>query len=163
MSKLFNAVSTNDLDGLKLKFDGCWAITAHRWDVSACFAGLDQLAGESATLYLEGGVHSQEISKFIRVHSIPADQPIARGTVWPRQQVHHLPASSAVFDALSQLADHHASPEICEHLVIYRDSLVLVDWYDAFDREVYASSQIPEHLVEAFADFVGGSYRIETS
>jgi hypothetical protein len=114
-------------------------------------------------LYLEGGSHSDEVTAFVDAHSIPAVEQIARGTIWPRQKVYHLPATPEIFDALSRLADHHALPEICEHLVIYHPSLVLVDWYDVFDREAYASSTIPEQVIREFAEIVGGSYRIETA
>ncbi len=169
--KKLGAVPPDELSGLRLQFEGCWAITASRWDAELGFAALPILSGRDATLYLEGGSHSDEVSAFLDAHSIaPAKQiasiapvQIARGTIWPRQQVFHLPATPDVFAGLSRLADHHAIPEICEHLVVFRDSLVLVDWYDAFDREAYASSTIPEQNISEFAEMVGGSYRVVTS
>ncbi len=166
MSWLWNklgGVPPEDMAGLQLHFDGCWAIAAPRWDAELGFAALPNLAGNDATLYLEGGSHSDEVKALVDAHSIPAVEQIARGTILPRQQVYHLPATPEVFEALSRLADHHALPEICDHLVIYRPALVLVDWYDVFDREVYASSTIPEQFIREFAQRVGGSYRIETA
>ena len=160
--KKLGAVPPEEMAGLLLHFDGCWAITAPRWDPEVGFAALPKLAGKDATLYLEGGSHSDEVATFIDAHLIPAVERIACGTIWPRQAIYHLPATSDVFAGLSRLADHHALPEICDHLVIYRPSLVLVDWYDAFDREVYVSSTIPEKLIREFAETVGGSYRIES-
>ena len=157
------AVPPEEMSGLQLHFEGCWAITAPRWDAVLGFAALPKLARDDATLYLEGGAHSEEVAAFVNTHSIPAMQQIARGTIWPRQKTHHLPATPSVLGELSKLADHHALPEICEHLVIYRDSLVVVDWYDVFDRDAYASSTIPEHVIREFAEFVGGSYRVETT
>jgi hypothetical protein len=161
--KKLGAVPPEEMAGLQLCFDGCWAITAPRWDAVIGFAALSKLVGNDATLYLEGGSHSDEVAAFLAAKSIPALEQIARGTIWPRQQVHHLPATPAVLEELSRLADHHALPEICDHVVVYRPSLVLVDWYDAFDRDAYASSTIPEQVIRDFAETVGGSYRIETS
>ena len=161
--KKLGAVSPEEMAGLQLHFDGCWAITAPYWDAEVGFAALPNLAGKDAMLYLEGGSHSDEVAAFIDGHVIPAVEQIARGTIWPRQMIHHLPATPDVFNGLSRLADHHALPEICDHLVIYRPSLVLVDWYDVFDREAYVSSTVPEKLIREFADMVGGSYRIETT
>lgn len=161
--KKFGAVPPEEMAGLELRFNGCWAITAPRWDAELAFAALPKFAGKDATLYLEGGSHSDEVTTFVDAHSIPSVEQIARGTIWPRQQVYHFPATPDIFDELSRLADHHALPEICDHLVIYRPSLVLVDWYDVFDREAYVSSTIPEEVIREFAEIVGGAYRIETS
>ena len=160
--KKLGVVPSEEMSGLQLHFDGCWAITAPRWDAEHGFAALTKLAGNNATLYLEGGSHSNEVTAFVNARSIPAVVQIARGTIWPRQQVFHFPATPDVFDELSRLADHHALPEICDHLVVYSPSLVLVDWYDVFDREAYASSTIPEQVIREFAEIIGGSYRIET-
>ena len=160
---MLGAVPPEEMSGLQLHFEGCWAITAPRWDAELGFAALPKLAGDNATLYLEGGAHSGEVASFVHTHSIAAVRQIARGTIWPRQKTYHLPAPPNVFDGLSRLADHHALPEICDHLVVYRDSLVLVDWYDVFDREAYASATISEDVIRAFAEEVGGSYRIETA
>lgn len=161
--KKLGGVSREEAAGLQLCFDGCWAITAPQWDAVRGFAALAKLAGNGATLYLEGGSHSDEVTAFLAAKSIPPLEQVARGTIWPRQQVHHLPATPEVFGELSRLADHHAFPEICEHLVIYRPLLVLVDWYDVFSRDAYASSTIPEQVIREFAETVGGSYRIETT
>ncbi len=64
---------------------------------------------------------------------------------------------------LAELAAHQALPGICDHLVVYRHSLVLVDWYGVFDREAFASSTIPEQVIQEFAEAVGGLYRIEAA
>lgn len=160
--KKIGAVPPEEMGGLQLHSDGCWAITAPRWDAELGFAALPLLAGNGATLYVEGGSHSDEVAAFVDAHSMPAAERVARGTIWPRQEFYHLPATPEVFETLSRLADHHATPEICDHLVIYRKSLVLVDWYDVFDREAYASSTIPEQSIREFAEMVGGSYRVET-
>ena len=151
------------MTGLQIAFSGCWAIAASAWDAELGFAALPTLIDGDCTIYLEGGSHSDEVASFIDTHQVAPQVQIARGTIWPRQQVYHLPATVDVFDGLSRLADHHALPEICEHLVIYRPSIVLVDWYDVFDREIYASSTIPERSVRKFAGIVGATYRVEVT
>ena len=151
------------MESLQLDFVGCWAISCPRWDAVRGFASLPTLCDDGAILYLEGGVHSSEFAKFLRANAIPPQQEIARGTIWPRQTTHHLPATQSVFAKLSNLADHHALPEICEHLVVYLASTVLVDWYDLFDREAYVSSSVPEQTIRRFADTHGATYRIESS
>ncbi len=151
------------MTGLQIAFAGCWAIAASSWDAELGFAALSTLIDGDCTIYLEGGSHSDEVASFIETHQVAPQVQIARGTIWPRQQVYHLPATVDVFDGLSRLADHHALPEIYDHVVIYRPSIVLVDWYDAFDREIYASCTIPERSVQEFAKIVGATYRVEAT
>ena len=153
--------SREELTGLRLNFPSCWAIAAPRWDPVQGFRALPKLLDGECTLVLEGGSHSEEVLAFLETRQVAPREQIPRGTIWPRQEAYHLPATAEVFDGLSRLADHHAAPEICFHLVIYRPPLVLVDWYDAFDREIYASCTIPEQTVREFAEMVGASYRIE--
>jgi hypothetical protein len=160
--KNLGAVLPDEMSGLQLHFAGCWAIQSPRWDGPLGFAALSILADKDTFLYLEGGAHSGEVKAFLDAHTIAPVQQIARGTIWPRQGILHLRGTHSVFEGLSHLADHHATAEICDHLVIYRPSLVLVDWYDAFDREIYASSTIPEQVIKQFAAKVGGSYRVES-
>ena len=161
--KKLGVVSKDEMAGLELVFPGCWVIAAPRWDAERDFAALPTLIDGDCRIFLEGGSHSEEIAAFIEAHRVTPDVRIHRGTIWPRQEVYHLPATTEVFDGLSSLADHHVVPEVCEHLVIYRPSIVLVDWYDAFDREIYASSAIPEQSVREFAKIVGATYRVEVT
>jgi hypothetical protein len=152
----------NDMSGLRLRFQSCWAITSRRWDPELGLAALPILAGHDAVLYLEGGPHSEEVAGLLNAHSIPAVERIERGTMSPRPQIYHLPAAVHIFEGLSQLAGRCALPEICDHLVIYRPALVIVDWYDAFDREVYVSSSVAEELIREFAEILDASYRMES-
>ena len=159
--KKLGVVSPEEMEGLRLPSGPCWAIAARPWDSVEAFSALPILAGEGSTLYLEGGSHSDEVSAFLDEHQVSPLEEIERGTIWPKERVFHLPATPAVFDGFAKLADHHAEPEICSHLILYRAGAVLADWYDAFDRDIYANITIPEETVRAFAEAVGGTYRIE--
>jgi hypothetical protein len=61
------AVPPEEMAGLQLCSDGCWAITAPRWDAELGFAALPELAGNDAILYLEGGSHSDELTMHYRL------------------------------------------------------------------------------------------------
>lgn len=125
------------------------------------FSAFPTLIGDGCTIYLEGGSHSDEVASFIGKYQIEPQARIARGTIWPRQSFYHLPATVDVLNGLSRLAENHATPEICYHLVIYRPTIVLVDWYDAFDRGIYASSIIAEQSIREFTEITGATYRVE--
>ena len=156
-------VPQDEMTGLQIESAGCWEIAASAWDAEVNFAALPTLIDGECTIYLEGGSHSDEVTSFIDKHQVEPQANIARGTIWPRQSVYHLPATLDVFDGLSRLAGHHAVPEICCHLVIYRPPIILVDWYDAFDREIYASSAITERSFREFTEIIGATYRVEVA
>ena len=156
------ATSKPDLEGLKIHFDGCWAVSAQRWDAKLAFETLADLTPDDAFLCLEGGAHSSEISTFMNDQSIPAAAKIPHGTIWPRRYCFHFPADSAIFSRLSEFASCHALPEICDHLIVYSTQLILVDWYDVFDRDAYVSATIPEDAVSKFATLNGAKYRTES-
>jgi hypothetical protein len=151
------------MTGLQLHFDGCWAISARQWDAEVAFAALPIICPDGCYLYFEGGLHASEVAAFIEANQVEPAAKIYPGAIWPKQQTYHVPATASVFGALSRLAHDHAAPEICDHLIVYQPSLVLVDWYDAFDREIYASSTIPEGRIREFSELANASYRVEAT
>ena len=152
-------VPQDEMTGLQIESAGCWEIMSSSWDAEVIFSAFPTLIDGECTIYLEGGSHSDEVTSFIGKYQVEPQVHIARGTIWPRQSVYHLPATVDVFNGLSRLAKNHASPEICCHLVIFRPTIVLIDWYDAFGREIYASSTIAEQSVREFAEITGVTYR----
>jgi hypothetical protein len=81
------------------------------------------------------------------------------GTIWSwprRNQRFTLRASPALFARLSEAAAHHAEPEICSHLHLYREGDPLLHWFDAFDCPVLVSKVVPRERVERFCTEVGG-------
>lgn len=64
---------------------------------------------------------------------IKPDVRVARNTIWPKQDVFHIPATRQNLDELLELTLNHAEPEICDHLVLYRDRQVLLWLHDASD------------------------------
>ncbi len=137
-------------------------MSARRWDPELAFQTLSDLIPDDAFLCLEGGAHSLEISAFINEQAIPAAAKIPHGTIWPRQNAFHFPANATVLNELSGFATCHALPEICEHLIVYNTRLVLIDWYDVFDRDAYVSATIPEDAVKKFASLNDAKYYTKT-
>ena len=70
-----------------------------------------------------------------------------------------MPISQPNLDGLATLAETHAAPEIADHLHVYKDGKVLLEWYDAFSTDpCYVSMDIPEENVRAFCHSIGAHY-----
>lgn len=76
-----------------------------------------------------------------------------RQTLWPRSVRLRSRFSASLLSELSQLAEHHAEPEIFDHLFLYADSLPLLEYPDAFLRGsiVYAASSLAEQELRTWA------------
>ena len=125
------------------------------------FRNLARLLPDSgAFLYLEGVSISPDVRKFLEKHSAPASQEVLRGTIWPKPSIFHLPTSSEVLSGLTELASHHAYPEIADHCHVYTRDGMILQWYDACDPgcPLGAGQAIPEENVKAFCDLAGANY-----
>jgi hypothetical protein len=127
-----------------------WEVDGRRVDYAEFFRRLPDLVSDEAILLLEGGSHSAELSRFMSEHAVPAVAKVARGTVWPRASVFHVPTKPSALVELADLAEHSAGPEICDHLHVYKDGQVLLEWNDAFSVPFFVSKRIPEERVREF-------------
>ncbi len=60
---------------------------------------------------------------------------------------------------LAQLADHHAEPELLNHLSLHKQTDALVCWHDAFANVLLVSRSIPERVVSQLASELGLGYQ----
>lgn len=74
---------------------------------------------------------------------------LARGTALPRPRTYHIPLSGPTLGELRRIAEHHAEPEVCDHLVVYEDERVLVSAYDVGD-EVLLARNLGSETVDRF-------------
>jgi hypothetical protein len=149
IARLLNAVPAEEMEGIQLQ-DPFWEVDGRRLDHAEFFRRLPHLVSDEAVLFLEGGSHSPELTRFLNEHSVPAVAILARGTVWPRASVFHVPTKPSVLVELGDLAEHCASPEICDHLHVYKEGRVLLEWHDAFSVPFFVSKRIPEDRVREF-------------
>jgi hypothetical protein len=117
-------------------------------DLYALLAAIDEVIPEGAVLYLEGTSIVPDIRAFLEAHPTEESEPVGRGTSWPRPKTYHLPLTGSNLSQLRELAERHAEPEICDHLVVYRGDQVLLSAYDAGSSHVYVSRDLPAETVE---------------
>ncbi|MGD9853018.1 MAG: hypothetical protein AB7T38_17355 [Nitrospirales bacterium] len=160
LSRLFKAVPNDEMmEGIRLNTkETHWEIEGPK-TFEEIFNALKGWIPEDALLYFEGGSPDPEIDSFIATHSVPESSHVARGTIWPRPKIFHIPATSIILTKLSKIMTHHAEPELAVHFHVYRDDAVLLEWHDAFSQPMLLSGAIPEEKIQVFANKIGQNFK----
>lgn len=158
VARLFDAVPSKEMAGAQLE-GPYWEVSHRGVDQAEFFRRIPTLVPAGSILVLEGGSPSAPLLKFLREHAVPPDTKVARGTIWPRAEVVHLPASHQVLQQLADHAERSAYPEICTHLHVVSAGRVVLQWYDAFATPCYASKELPAQRVETFCAELRTSFK----
>jgi len=146
-------------DGLAMDHSAAWEVAAPS-DHPAFFEQLAALMPQGSILYLEGTSFCQEVLAFLSETSVEPAVRIAAGTLWPKPRVFHVPATAENLKAVSDFLERHAQPEVCDHLHVYADGKVLLEWYDALMKDpLFVSKAIPEQDLRSFCEAQGLSYK----
>jgi hypothetical protein len=158
-AKLFGATPREQLKGISLGRDAAWEVTPAS-NLPAFLRALPQLLPPNSILYLEGGTPPEQVKAFLDAHCVPEESHVAMGTIWPRPQAFHLPATGDNLSQLAQLAEKLATPQAAIHLHVYAGGRVLLEWYDAFWKDpFYLSSVIPDDKVRSFCSSLSLTYK----
>lgn len=148
LARLVGAVPPHEMDGIRL--EGPYReVSGHGLDPARFLRALAAFVPAGSTLMLEGGDHDDETRALLAKSSIPPPVIVARGTIWPRAQVFHLPATDATLEALAELMEHRVPAQLCWHLHVYDAQGVVLEWHDAFDNLMGISKRVPVESVEA--------------
>ena len=136
----------------------CWKVSGV---VSAegFFQAVSLLVPDATHMFLEGSP-DPEIKALLADAGDDVDYAAPVGTIWSwpqKNQRFSVRASSDLFVRLSKAASHHAEPEICCHLHLYRGQEPLVHWFDAFSDPLLVSKSVGRERAEQFASAVGGA------
>ncbi len=80
------------------------------------------------------------------------------GTTWPQPFAHHLPADAVTLGDVARLAQDLAEPELCTHVVAYREQDALVVGYDAFTQPLLLAPSLGDAAVATFCANLGATY-----
>jgi hypothetical protein len=121
---------------------------------------LPHLLPADSILYLEGGTPLEQFKAFLDANCVPEISHVAMGTIWPKPQAFHLPATPDNLARFADLAERLATPQAAVHLHAYAQGRVLLEWYDAFWKDpFYLSSVIPEDKVRDFCSGLSLTYK----
>ena len=136
---------------LTLPLASCWEIEQGRVDSSVFFAVLPKVFHEVTSAFFEGTSIASEVEElFLRFAASEPYLPEGQ-TVWPMSKKFHCRATLEFWTAVSQLAQRHAEPELCDHLFLYAEKQVILEWPDAFANTMWLSPLIEETRVAAFS------------
>jgi hypothetical protein len=93
-------------------------------DLQRLLLAIDEAMPPGAILYLEGATIAHDVRRLLAERAIEARVQPRRGIILPQSSRFHLPLESGNLSDLRRLADRHAEPEVCDHLVVYADGTV---------------------------------------
>lgn len=109
--------------------------------------GLREVVPEGSILALEGKPVA-EVRSFLETVKVAPRVRISRNTVWPKHDFFHVPATRSNLDKLLDFTLEYALPEICDHVVLYKDLRVLLWLHDAGDGYVYGDKRLGPEAIE---------------
>jgi hypothetical protein len=157
LSRLLGGVPKGEWDGLRLTAAEVWEVDAIS-DPCLFLRSLPLLVPEpGAVLYLEGAAGGL-MREFLRGRESAVRVKIAYGTIWPRPEVHHIPMLTNNLESLAALIAGESRAHPCNHLHVYRDDQMLLQWYDAWFDPILISTAVPEQFVARFAAALARPY-----
>ncbi len=163
LARLFGATPRQELKGLRLDTSQAFWELSGRTDFPHLLRALADLLPEGSILNFEGGSPTGTLLDFLDAHQVPEQSHIAVGTLWPRPDHYHVPATRANLSELAKLTETCAGSELAVHFHVYCDARVLLEWHDAFDLPVLLSGRLPENKVRAFAETLNMTLRNDES
>lgn len=156
----FPDIQTDEqMAGIMLDMRSCWEVTEIKGiQAGNFFTALLGLLPADSIFCIETTSKVEEVQSFLQANKIPHTTKVQLGTIWPKPDVFHLSFNEQNMQQMAQLAESFAMPEICDHIHIYKDEEVLLEWFDAFWQPLYISKQIPESEVKDFCEKLGCEY-----
>ncbi len=156
--KLLHVVPPEERRGIRLAESWCWKVQVRGLAFSDFIHVLPELLEQGSVLYLEGGEHPKQLKAFLEANKIDPHTKVQMGTVWPRPTTYHLPTDAAFLRELARITDKCANPEVCDHLSVYKDGVVLVQAYVCLWDPLYISRRIPLQTLKTFCEKLERSY-----
>lgn len=157
LSRLLGLKRAEEKQVLTLGDSPPWQLSCTR-DLPLFLRALKDWASENSVLYLEGVSTSGTIGDFLRQHPTKRTAAVAVGTIWPRPDISHMEMNEENLEGLAMLAEHAAFPEIACHIHVYREDMLLLQWYDAPFDPILLSGSLAENDVRRLAERLGVTY-----
>ncbi len=147
-----------------------WELSG-RVDPEIVVRNLHRLLPEGSGLVVEGTSATRDIQDFLGSKQPPACPSVRLETqralvfdgqrpIWRKAKAFHLPVTEENLQQLADLMQHHALPEVFDHLKAYKDKRMLLAWYDADPKEpLCVDLSIEEERVKAFCQLLGCQYK----
>jgi len=123
----------------------------HTWDIANVLVVLSKFINTECKLALAGGFHPSEVPDYLKPHSDSLPSFIHRGTTWPVQETFLLENAPKALCDLAHFAENFAPPEICDHLNIFCEDTVVLEWHDFGDSIFHCTDTIGNDVASQLA------------
>ena len=120
-------------------------------DSSKFFKGLSQYFQDATTLFIEGDSIAKKVMDLYKKNIQEGSYLPRAGTIFPKSTKLRCKYSPEFMNELALIAENHAEPELCDHLHLYKNNELLVEWMDAFSDEILVSKAVPKEIVDQFS------------
>jgi hypothetical protein len=142
------------LGGATLEYALAWEVSAPPRPIRLA-AAFRVLLSEQGVVALEGVSIHPEVKGTLQPYMIVPDLKIKPGTLYPTPEWLHIRATADALGALNELVNTCAGPEICNHLYVYQDRTLLLEWHDAFDDPIHVAGTVSAEVMAAFCAAFG--------
>lgn len=132
-----------------------------RLDSPSFFAALGKYFPDATTFYAEGSSIAEDVKNFYRAHAEGGEYRAPPQTLFNRRGRFKCHFSPSFVVALTILAERPAEAELLDHLALYRETVELLSWHDAFANVLLVSKSVPASVVAAFATELGLQHNCE--
>jgi len=155
IAKILGAVPRDEQNGISLNLNEPFWELAGETTFPCLLSELPPLLPPDSILYFEGDSPPENLQVFLAKASIPEVSHIAFGTIWPRPQTYHVPASIENLSQLAKIMETKSYPELAIHFHIYVAGKVLLEWHDAFTQPMLLCNSLTEEAVQKFSQVIG--------
>lgn len=116
---------------------------------------------EATDAYFECSGIAEDVVQIFERHTHPGPYLPEPQTIWSTGTIKrfHCRFTAALCEALVIASEHHAETELFDHVFLYADRQVLLEWPDAFANCIWLAPSIDEPRVRDFAATCGLGYK----
>ena len=146
---------------LSLPVGPCWELEEGAVDSMIFLQALPSAFPETTVVFLEGSSIAADIVQIFEQHIDAGSYLPEPQTLWSTGTIKRFRCrfTSSFFEALASASQHHAEPELFDHLFLYTDRQAVLEWPDAFANCMWIAHSVSEARVSAFATKLGLSYK----
>ncbi len=124
-------------------------------DAVELFKYLNIITPENSNMYFED-VYDKGVKEILKTMSVDT-KIIEGGTLWPKPDAYHIPATEENYKKIKEIAENHP---LSVHFHTYRNNEKILEWYDAFDKDpIYVSKIIEENKIKEFCNKLSVTYK----
>lgn len=137
---------------LQLPFSTHWELNGTP-DSAVFLRSLPEGFSSATTMFVEATSMARDVEDLLTAAVEPGPYLPARQTIWPRSLRLRVRFDGSLLLELSRMAENHAEPEMFDHLLLYADSLPLLEYPDAFLRGsvIYVAPTVVEERLRIWA------------